>query len=132
MRNLLSKAVNSIFACIQAFQMQRFVAVALVAVIVLATTGNAAQADQSLGERMRNRVEQYDRNTERPKTTGQFLDEADQDIPLGERMQNIVRDSAEALNQFGKEYSVGAQESASNVKDQAAEAGTRVSDRVQR
>lgn len=132
MRNLLSQAFNSCLAYIKAFQIQRFVAVALVAVIVFATTGNAAQSDQSLGERMRNRIEQYDRNTERPKTTGQFLNEADRDIPLGERMRNITRDSAEAFNQFGKEYSVGAQESARNVKDKAAEAGADASNRVRR
>lgn len=121
MKNLISRAITGIASCFKGLQVQRFFAVVLIGFVVLATNVSPAQDNQSLGERMRNRVEQFDRNTERPKTTGQFLDEADRDIPLGERMKNITRDSKEAFQQFGKEYSVGAQESARNVGDKAAD-----------
>ncbi len=79
---------------------------------------------------MRERIQQTDRNSERPKTTGEFLDEARGDIPLDERVRNITRDSAEAFKQFGQEYSVGAQESARNLRDNAAQAGEKVQDSI--
>ncbi len=79
------------------------------------------QSDKSLGERMRERIRETDRNSERPKTTGEFEQEARDGVPLDERVQNIIRDSGEAFNQFGQEYSVGAQESVKSIKEKAAE-----------
>ncbi|MBW4659373.1 MAG: hypothetical protein KME15_11915 [Drouetiella hepatica Uher 2000/2452] len=86
-----------------------------------ASDSSQMQTDKSLGERMRERIRETDRNSERPKTTGEFEQEARDGVPLDERVQNIIRDSGEAFNQFGQEYSVGAQESVRSLKEKAAE-----------
>ena len=122
--------------------LRRGLAVALVAALIFMTVHSSAayalpkassamvlgesnasqmQSDKSLGERMRERIRETDRNSERPKTTGEFEQEARDGVPLDERVQNIIRDSGEAFNQFGKEYSVGAQESVQSIKEKAAE-----------
>jgi hypothetical protein len=132
MNTLVSAAIATLASCFNRLQLGRAVASVIAAGLILVTmTYNAGFAyasktstdDGSLGERFRDRIEQTDRNSERPKTTGEFLDEVSGDVPLGERVKNTIRDSKEAFGQFGKEYAVGAQESARNVKDKAAEAG---------
>jgi hypothetical protein len=85
--------------------------------IALASTSSDAK------ERINDRLEEMDKNTERPKTLGEFRQEAEQDIPLGERINNIVRDSGEAFKQFGAQYSIGAQENARELGDNAKETG---------
>jgi hypothetical protein len=122
MSNMISNAIAIISASFKQLQVQRFLSVALTGCLLFGAAMNMGRDTDTLGERMRDRIEQTDRNSERPKTTGEFLDEARGDIPLGERMKNITRDSREALNQFGKEYSVGAQESLNNIKDSATDA----------
>lgn len=122
MKNLFSRTLDLAISLFKDLSLKNLLSVVLVGILFLGTSISSAQADQSLGERTRNRVEQFDRDTERPKTTGEWLDEVEGDVPLGERVKNTVRDSAEAFQQFGKEYSVGAQESARNVRDQAGSA----------
>jgi hypothetical protein len=80
------------------------------------------QSEKSLGERTNERIRETDRNSERPKTTGEFEQEARDGVPLDKRVQNILRDSGEAFKQFGQEYSVGAQESGQMIKEKATEA----------
>jgi hypothetical protein len=135
MTTFISKAFSDLLSFLttsrlNVFSIKRFAALLLVGVLTFGFSIQAAHADESLGERFRDRIENFDRSTERPKTTGQFKDEVRGDVPLSERIDNTVRDSAEAFKQFGKEYAVGAQESADNVKDKAAEAGEKVSDSV--
>lgn len=86
---------------------------------------NIALADNSSDakERINDRLQEMSENSERPKTVGEFREEADQDIPLGERINNIVRDSGEAFKQFGAQYSIGAQENARELGDNAKETG---------
>lgn len=130
MVTMIYKATASIVSGLKMVNLKRVFAAVLVSFLVLTTAVDLAQADETLGERMRERIQQTDRNSERPKTTGEFLDEADRDMPLGERLEVIGRDSAEALKQFGQEYSVGAEESARNVQEKAADAADEVGDRV--
>lgn len=130
MKNVISRMVSETLSFLKGLRLEQFVAVILVGFLFLTTNFNSGQNDQSLGERMRERIQQTDRNSERPKTTGEFLDEARGDIPLDERFHNITRDSAEALKQFGQEYSVGAQESARNLRGNAAQAGQKLQNSV--
>ncbi|HEY9626314.1 MAG TPA: hypothetical protein V6C84_03350 [Coleofasciculaceae cyanobacterium] len=85
------------------------------------SSANPNYSDNSLGQRMRDRIEETDRNSERPKTTGEFEQEARDGVPLDERIGNIIRDSGEAFKQFGQEYSVGAEESVRSIKDKASD-----------
>ena len=128
MLNFISRAFSNLLS---AFSIKRFSALLLAGVLAFGFGIQAAHADESVGERFRDRIEKFDRGTERPKTMGQFRDEVEGDVPLSDRIHNTIRDSAEAFTQFGKEYSVGAQESASSVKDKAAEVGDKISDSVQ-
>lgn len=132
MGNLIFEVKARAAAMIQSIHLQRVLAVLLAGFVLfssgVALAGNAA----SLGERTRDRLEQIDRNTERPKTTGEFQNEVQGDVPLGERVQNTVRDSAEAFKQFGQEYAIGAEESARNVQGNAERAGQNLSNQVQR
>lgn len=123
MYKFISNSVSGILSSLKTIKIEQVLAVVLAAFMVLATDVNLQQNSGSLGERMRNRIEQTDRNSERPKTTGEFQAEVGGKKSLDERVKNTVRDSAEAFNQFGKEYSVGAKESARNVRDKAADAG---------
>jgi hypothetical protein len=75
---------------------------------------------QPIGERIGQQQHETSVKSERPKTTGEFIDEARQDIPLNERMSNITRDSAEAFGQFGE--GIG-----NSVKETAREIGKNVS-----
>jgi hypothetical protein len=127
---MLHKAITTIASTLSLLNIKRVFAALLVGFVVLNVAVDVAQADNTLGERMRDRIERTDRNSERPKTTGEFLNEADRDMPLGERLEVIGRDSAEALKQFGQEYSVGAQESARNIGEKAADAGEDVANQV--
>jgi len=52
----------------------------------------------------------HQKNSQRPKTTGEFLEEARGDVPLNERLGNITRDSGEAFKDLGSEYSKAARE----------------------
>jgi hypothetical protein len=130
MKTMLYKASASIVSALQMLSVKRIFAAVLVSFLVLTTAVDLAQADDTLGERMRDRIEQADRNSDRPKTTGELMDEAHSDMPLGERLQRIGKESGEAFKQFGQEYSVGAQESVRNVQDKAADAGEDVVNRV--
>jgi hypothetical protein len=120
---MLRKAMTTIASISNPLDIKRIFAALLAGFVVFTAAVDIAWADSTLGERMRDRIEQTDRNSERPKTTGEFLNEADRDMPLGERLKVIGRDSAEAINQFGQEYSVGAQESARNIGEKASDVG---------
>lgn len=120
MQGLIFTAISNTLSVFKKTQVTRFLSIVLMGFLFLTTNVGLNQNDQSLGERMRERIQQVDQNTERPKTTGEWLDEVEGDVPFGERVQNTIRDSKEAFSQFGKEYSVGAQESARNVQENAS------------
>jgi hypothetical protein len=122
MKSMIFTAISNTFSVIKRTQVARFLSIVLVGFLFLTSNVGLNQNDRSLGERMRDRIQQVDQNTERPKTTGEWLDEVEGDVPFGERVQNTIRDSKEAFGQFGKEYSVGAQESARNVQESAGNA----------
>lgn len=124
-RNFIFPTIANSCSWLKNFQIDRVFALVLAGFLLLSSNVSLAQTDQSLGERMRERIQQTDRNSERPKTMGQWQDEVEGDVPLDERIHNTLRDSAEAFNQFGKEYSVGAQESVRGIKDKTADNGPR-------
>lgn len=122
MKNTVFAAISEMFSSIKRTQVNQVLSIVLVGFLFLTTNMGLNQSDQSLGERMRERIQQVEQNTERPKTTGEWLDEVEGDVPFGERVQNTIRDSKEAFSQFGKEYSIGAQESARNIQENASNA----------
>lgn len=120
--NRLVASIANCLAWLKATQTQRLFSVVL-AVGLLLTSGVKGMQDQTaLGQNLRQRIEQTD-HSDRPKTTGEFLDEARGDVPLDERVKNITRDSVEAFKELGKEYQPNVGEGIRDLRDGAAEAG---------
>ena len=113
----LTKTTNAISRLLKKLQVQRLFSVLLAGFVLLTTSINLNADPQTTGAQIRQRLEETDNYAERPKTTGQFLDEARGDIPFNERMYNITRDSSEALQQLGQEYTSGVKENVQNLKD---------------
>jgi hypothetical protein len=131
MINLISRTIANITSLLKGLQVKSFLAVVVVGFLVLTTNVSDGQNDKGLKERVREQVEQND--AQRPKTVGQWFKDAreTEDSP-GERLQKIGQQSGEALKEFGSGYVKGAQETASDVGDSAAEAGKDISNKVAR
>ncbi|BAZ52183.1 hypothetical protein NIES4103_48420 [Nostoc sp. NIES-4103] len=131
MINLISRTNAYISSLLNNLQVKRFFAVVLVGVLVLTTNVGLRDNDKSLGERVREKVEQND--AQRPKTTGQWFKDAreTEDSP-GERLKKIGQQSGEAFKEFGSGYVKGAKETAKDVGNSAAQAGEDISNQVRR
>ncbi|MCC5644407.1 hypothetical protein LC607_15955 [Nostoc sp. CHAB 5824] len=131
MINLISRTIGNISSLLKGLQVKSFLAVVVVGFLVLTTNVSDGPNDKGLKERVRQQVEQND--AQRPKTIGQWFKDAreTEDSP-GERLQKIGQQSGEAFKEFGSGYVKGAQETASDVGDSAAEAAKDVSNKVGR
>ncbi|MBD2409832.1 hypothetical protein FACHB389_10320 [Nostoc calcicola FACHB-389] len=131
MTNLISQATNHISSLLKGLQVKRFLAVVLVGFLVLTTNMASGYSNQDLGERVRQQVQQDD--SRRPKTTGEWNKEArETEGSPGKRLQKIGEESAEAFKQFGSGYVEGAQKTARDIQDNAAQAGKDVSKQLKR
>ncbi len=119
MNNFTASVINAIRQICRT-QLNRLVTVALSACLLLTTGIANASMDtprsEALGQAVRQRIEETDQSN-RPKTTGQFLDEARGDVPLDERLGNITRDSVEAFKKLGEEYTPDVGQAARNLQD---------------
>ncbi len=120
--NFIAKAVTTMGSFFRALHIERYMAALLAVFVLLTSPIDSGNHSQALGKQIHQRLEQTDRNSDRPKTTGEFLDEARGDVPLDERLHNITRDSAEAMKQLGQEYTSGVQENVRTAKDNVGEA----------
>lgn len=115
--NLISKAIAPVLAWLQGLQIQRLMVAVLVGLLLLAP--NVALADSGssgLTEKVRQLVHQGD--SDRPKTTGEWQQEAREvEGSPGERLQNIAEESAEAVKDFGKLYPDTADRTANSQAD---------------
>jgi hypothetical protein len=129
MINLISRTISNISSLLKGLQIKGFLAVVLVGFLMLTTNVGYGQNDKSLGERVKQQVEQDD--SQRPKTIGQWNKEArETENSPGERLQKIGKESAEAFKQFGSGYVEGAKNTASDVGESAAQAGKDISNQV--
>lgn len=121
---IISQTIAGITSLLKQFRVERFLPVLLVGFILLTSSNNYPQPNsRDIGNSIHERLQRTDQYSERPKTTGEFLDEARGDVPLDERLHNITRDSAEAMQQLGQEYTSGIKDSARNLRDGVAESG---------
>ncbi|MEH2001171.1 MAG: hypothetical protein V7L00_20890 [Nostoc sp.] len=131
MINLISRTIGQISSLLKGLQVKSFLAVVLVGFLVLTTNVSYGENDKGLGERVREKVEQND--AQRPKTIGQWKKDArETEGSPGERLQKIGQQSAEAFKEFGGGYVEGAQETASDVGDSAADTAKDISNKVRR
>jgi hypothetical protein len=131
MINLLSRTITNIISLLKGLQIKSFLAVVLVGFLMLTTNVGYGHNDKALGERVREQIQQDD--SQRPKTIGEWNKEArETEGAPGERLQKIGKESAEAFKQFGSGYVEGAQKTASDVGDSAAQTGKNISNQVGR
>ncbi|MCU0527652.1 MAG: hypothetical protein MUF72_22870 [Elainella sp. Prado103] len=130
--NQTKQTIHAVATFCRQIKLDRYLAILLASFWLLVTPAYANPVDansnhntdaRALGQQIHNRLEQTDRGSDRPKTTGEFLDEARGDVPLDERFHNIVRDSAESLKQLGQEYSGGVQENIRAAQGKINESG---------
>jgi hypothetical protein len=131
MINLLSRTISNISSVLKGLQIKGFLAVVLVGFLMLTTNVGYGNNDKALGERVREQVQQDD--AQRPKTIGEWNKEArETEGSPGERLQKIGEESVEAFKQFGSGYVEGAQKTARDVGDSAAQTGKDISNQVGR
>jgi hypothetical protein len=128
---LISRTIGNISSLLKGLQVKSFLAVVLVGFLVLTTNVSYGQNDKALGDRVREQVQKDD--AQRPKTIGQWNKEArETEGSPGERLQKIGQQSAEAFKEFGSGYVEGAQETASDVGESAAQGSKDISNKVGR
>lgn len=116
MKNLISRASAQIASLINGLQVKRFLAVVLVGFILLTTNVDSKQTNKALTKQVREQAQKID--SVRPKTTGEWYKEAreTEDSP-GERLQNIAKESAQAVKEFGSLYPDTAKRTAPVLQD---------------
>lgn len=127
MQNLIVQAFDRISTFLSSLQVKQLFAAILVGVLLLTTNVGPERDNPALGAKVRERVHQTD-TANRPKTTGEWNNEVYGDKPLSERVNNTVRDSAEAFKQFGSGYVEGAKETGRQLRDSAARIGEDLTD----
>lgn len=118
MINLLSGAFARISSLLNGLQIKSFLSVVLVGFLLLTTaTGiDAPSSNKALAKQVRDQAHQLD--SVRPKTTREWYQEGrETDDSLGERIQRIGEESAEAFKEFGSVYPDTAKTSAKAAKD---------------
>lgn len=121
MRAIISNLVSGFAAFLSSFKqirVEQVFSVVLVGFLFLTSSVSSEQKSGALGKAIRDRIDQTEADqSNRPRTTGEFLDEARGDVPAGERAKNITRDSVEALKELGREYNPDLPGRAENLKD---------------
>lgn len=111
--------IRSVFSHLQ---VKRFLAVAMVGMVLLTTNVNPdLSSNRALGKAARDAAHQD--GGQRPRTTREWMNEAEQDVPLGKRVQQITEDSAEAFKEFGSGYVEGAQKTAREAENGVKQTG---------
>jgi hypothetical protein len=111
--NLISSAIARINAFFQSLQVKRFMAVALVGLVLL-----TANVDPSKSYGMKSESKSTLNDPDRPQTTREWKQEAraTEDAP-GERIKKIGQESGDALKEFGQMYQDTAKRSVQELKD---------------
>lgn len=112
----LTSGIANLISSVKQIRVEQVFSVVLVGFLFLTSNASPDQRSGALGQAIRDRIEQTDQS-DRPKTTGEFLDEARGDVPLDERVKNITRDSVEAFKELGKEYNPDLPGRAEDLKD---------------
>jgi hypothetical protein len=126
MKNFISSAIATTISSFKKLGRKRLIAAVLVGFLVFITNVNpvnAAQSDRPIGERIAEQQHQSSRESDRPKTTGEWNRQAREvEGDPGERFERIGEQSAEAFKQFGEGITNSIQEGARDVGNSAKEA----------
>jgi hypothetical protein len=122
MMNLISGAIARISSLLKGLQVKRFLAVVVVGFVLLtnATTNTYPEQNKGLSQEVRDWAHQEGnsgKQSQRPRTSGEWEAEANQDASLGERVKQIGEDSAEAFRDFGSTYPDTAKRSGNSLRN---------------
>lgn len=115
--------MKNLISSFKKIRLTRVIAVLFAVAVLFMSNINPAQAKEPIGERIGEQLHETSVKSERPKTVGELKAEADGDVPLGERMKNITRDSKEAFGQFGQGITTSIKETAKELGGNVKEAG---------
>jgi hypothetical protein len=132
MKNPIFRAIANTISSLKKLRIDILFTAILVSFVLLVTNVDSRQSDRTSHESVLEEIHEANQSSARPKTTGEFLDEARGDVPLNKRIKNITRDSAEAFKQLGRETSIGARENVRDLKESATQAGKDLSNRDRR
>jgi hypothetical protein len=108
MISLISKTISKISYFISKFQVKQFLPIVFVGLMVLATSRNPSLSNPNLStSKSVDRVDELVQkgNPERPKTTGEWNEQADETKGRpGEKLKRIGEQSADAIKEFGSMY----------------------------
>lgn len=116
MKAMIFGSIAGLISSLKQIRVEQVFSVVLVGFLFLTSNVASNQKSEALGKAVRDRIEATDQSN-RPKTTGEFLDEARGDVPLDERVENITRDSVEAFKELGREYTPDLKAGARNLRD---------------
>lgn len=127
MINLISQAIAPIVTLLRNFQVKQFLAVVFVGFILLTSgVSSPSQSERTL-DQIQKSAHQID--SQRPKTTGEWNKEAQEDVSLPQRVKDIAEDSVEAFKDWGKLYPNVADRSADNANLKTATSAKSYADR---
>ncbi|ACK69395.1 conserved hypothetical protein [Gloeothece citriformis PCC 7424] len=109
--------IDQTISFLKEYKIDRLFAGIFAVILLFVTNADLGNNSKPIGERIGEQQHETSVNSERPKTTGELLDEARGDVPFDERMKNITRDSKEAFQQFGEGITTSAKESLRELKD---------------
>jgi len=108
MINLIYETISKIGYFINKFQAKQFLPIVFVCLMVLATSGSPSLSNPDLSTKKSvDRVDELVQkgNPERPKTTGEWNEQADETKGRpGEKLKRIGEQSADAIKEFGSMY----------------------------
>jgi hypothetical protein len=116
MKNLIAKPMNYVSSWLNAFQIKRFLTIALIGFLVLTTNAVPNRDSRAMTNRVNQTIHQDD--SDRPKTTGEWNREAREvEGKPGERFERIAKQSGEAVKDFGSLYPDTAERSGNQLQD---------------
>jgi hypothetical protein len=121
----MSKVLAKISSFFPNFRVQSLATIFLAGWLLIANNVNSVQntpTQEPSGKELIERIRQHDQDSERPKTNGEFLEEARGDVPLKQRISNITRDSKEAFQDLGENVSQSTKENVRDLKNSASQA----------
>lgn len=132
MKTWMNAAIAHLRSLLQNLQFRQAVAVMVIGFWLL-TSGMDIRNAEGQAPRLTQKIQQeiHTKDSDRPKTTGEFLDEARGDVPLDERIDNIVRDSKEAFQDWGEEYAKGIRKTGDQIQEGVEQIREDIVDAVQ-
>lgn len=124
MRTLIFSATARLSALLKKVQVNRFFAIALAGILVFMTSPDLSRSSTSLNNSSRAVTNKIDRvihqdDSERPKTYREWEQEAERtDGSPVERIKEIGKESADAIQDFGEVYPDVAKRSARTAREQ--------------